>query len=178
MGADANRLIAGVCAVSAPIDLAVCSRRLAEPVNRLYNWHFLRSMKQRLRLRNRVMPDRFSTTGIDDVYSVLDFDDRYTAPHFGFRGANQYYETQSAVRYLSGIRVPALLIQAKDDPMIPFRIFDHPAIAENRRIRLLSPDHGGHVGFLSRKYPFLWLDAVVLAWMLRIKNDFDCEAVV
>jgi len=178
LGEDANRLIAGVCAVSTPIDLTAAARRLGEPGNRLYDRWFLRSMKRRLRRRNRVMPDRFPLEGLNRVSKVLEFDDLFTAPHSGFRGALHYYQTQSATRFLADIRVPALLIQAKDDPLIPFRIFHHPAIADNRRIELLATDHGGHMGFLSRRRPLLWLDRQVVAWMLRLRNEFQTGAVL
>ena len=167
LGERACGLIAGVCAVSTPIDLAACVRRLSEPRNRLYEWRFLLTMKRRMRRRHRLMPQYFSIDGLERVCSVYEFDDRITGPAFGFRGADEYYETQSAVRFLDGIRVPTLLIQAQDDPLVPFEVFHHPAVANNAHIELLATEHGGHVGFLSRRRPRFWLDQVIVEWIRK-----------
>jgi len=58
-----------------------------------------------------------------------------------------------------------LLIQAKDDVFIPFEIFEHPAVHANPRVRLCVSEHGGHLGFLSRKPPRFWADQVILEWI-------------
>jgi predicted alpha/beta-fold hydrolase len=168
MGISAQRVIAGICAVSAPIDLMASVRCLGKPSNRLYEWHFVRRMKRRLRLKHRLFPERFPIDGLDQVSTVFDLDDRFTAPHFSFRGAAHYYETQSSGRFLGAIRVPTLVIQAKDDPMIPFAIFDHPAFSTNPNLSLVATDHGGHLGFLSRWLPRFWLDAAIVSWMSAI----------
>ncbi len=178
LGADADRLIAGVCAVSAPIHLEACTQRLAETSNRYLEWWYLRSMKRRVRERHRVMPDRFPIDGLDQVKSVMDFDERFTAPHFGFTGAIHYYRTQSAIKFVDRIRVPTLLIQAKDDPLIPFRIFDHPAISAGRHIELLATERGGHMGYLSRWGKLFWLDQEIVAWMGKTAQQLDRSIVI
>ncbi len=161
----ARPLIAGVAGVSVPIDLAACVARMERPENRLYELRFLRRMKSRLRYRHRLMPDVFSIDGLGGIRSVREFDDRITAPAGGFSGAAEYYATQSAQRYLAGIRVPALLIAAQDDPLVPFDILRQPAVRENPNIRLLAPEHGGHVGFLSPHRPRFWSDAAIVEWI-------------
>ena len=168
LGDSAHDLLAGVCAVSTPIDLLACVRRLGEPGNILYQKRFVRSLKQRMRDRDRLMPGRFSLDGLDRVRTVFEFDDCITAPHFGFDNAVHYYTSQSSKRYLQRIAVPTLMIQAKDDPMIPYRVYQDPAIAANPHIRSISTEHGGHIGFLARRGPRFWLDPVVIAWMHEI----------
>ncbi len=69
--------------------------------------------------------------------------------------------------------MPTLLIQAKDDPLIPFEIFDHPAIRQNPYIKLIAVEHGGHLGFVSRKTPRFWVDRVVLRWLDEVRNELD-----
>ena len=88
-----------------------------------------------------------------------------TAPSFGFGTADRYYETQSSGRYLDRIRIPALLIQAKDDTFIPFAIFDHPAFRSNPNLTLLATEYGGHLGFLQRHGRRFWLDEIVTDWI-------------
>ena len=72
------------------------------------------------------------------------------------------------MNFLDKIRVPGLLIQAKDDTFIPFDIFHHPSIAGNPHLTLLATDHGGHVGFLSRRGPRFWVDEVALQFVAEI----------
>jgi len=170
LGDRASEMIAGVMAVSTPIDLAACARKLASPSNFVYSRRFLRRLKQRIRLKEQSVPGLFAVDQLDGVKSVYEFDDKFTAPAFGFGTADNYYATQSANQFLDRIQVPALLVQAKDDPLIPFEVYDHPAFRRNPHLRLLAVEHGGHVGFISKTRPRFWLDQVLLEWMSEVRN--------
>lgn len=99
------------------------------------------------------------------IRTVFEMDDRITAPKFGFSGAEHYYRTQSANQFLERIRVPTLFITAQDDPFIPIRIYDHPAFRQNPCLQLLATVHGGHLGFLAKGRPRLWLDHAIMEWI-------------
>jgi uncharacterized protein len=171
LGEEASPLIASVCAVSTPIDLAACARTIAKRSNRIYEKRFLK------RMRNRVVETgRFTAKQVRAARSIWEFDDVLTGPSFGFRGAEHYYETQSALQFLERIRVPVLLIQSKDDIFIPFEIFEHPAVKANPRVRLHVTEHGGHLGFLSRPKPRFWLDGAVLEWIESVDQKSCSEA--
>jgi hypothetical protein len=92
-------------------------------------------------------------------------DDRITAPSFGFGRADNYYATQSSIHFLDAIRVPTLMIQAKDDTLIPYRIFESDAVKKNPRIELLATAHGGHLGFLGRRPHRFWADDAIMSWI-------------
>ena len=164
-GEEAPALLAGVCAVSTPIDLAGCARCLEAPVNRIYEQRFLRKLKRRIRVKHRYLPERYPLDGLNGLASIREFDERFTAPGFGFRDAAHYYETQSAGRFLDRVRIPVLLIQARDDPVIPFDIFEHPVFRQNPHLQLLAVERGGHLGFLSRRRPRFWADRVIIEWI-------------
>jgi uncharacterized protein len=161
-------LLAGVCAVSTPIDLAACVRTLDRRSNRLYARRFLGRLKQRIRSKARCSPHLYSEKGLEEVAGIWEFDDRYTGPLFGFGNAENYYRTQSAQRFLDVIRIPSLIVHAKDDPIVPREVYNHPAFSTNPALTLLSVEHGGHLGFLSRNRPRFWLDGVALDWMDRV----------
>ncbi|MEZ5401193.1 MAG: alpha/beta fold hydrolase [Bryobacteraceae bacterium] len=169
LGRDAFRLLASVTAVSTPIDLAACTERLNAPVNWVYQRRFLRSMKARLELRRKVLGELLTAppAEIRGLRSVYDLDDRVTAPAFGFASAEAYYESESARNFVGGIRVPCLLVQAQDDPMIPFEVFRAAGVEANRAIKMVTPEHGGHIGFLARRGPRIWVDAVIRDWIGR-----------
>jgi uncharacterized protein len=170
MGESARRVLAGVCAVSAPIDLRACCLSLEERRNRVYQYWYTSHMLRRLRLRKKVLGDAIPWDGVTPLETLYEIDDKVTGPAFGFDGAEHYYQTQSAQGFLDRIAVPCLLIQAKDDPMIPFKVFDHPGVHNNSNIELLAAERGGHIGFIARNRPRFWLDGVIPNWFDRIGN--------
>ena len=159
--AEALPFIRGVCAVSTPIDLMASVRRLGRRENRLYERRFVRRMRSRL-----CATGRFRAKDFAGLRSVMDIDDRITAPSFGFGNAANYYRTQSALRFLERIRVPTLMIHAKDDPMAPFESCYFEAAARNPQIEQRVTEHGGHLGFLGRNPHRFWLDETIIEWIL------------
>jgi uncharacterized protein len=174
LGDGATKLLTGVCAVSTPIDLAASVAALGRRQNFIYQGRFLDRLKDRIRRKNRQAPDVYTLEHLPKIKSIQDFDDHYTARLFGFGTAANYFRTQSSNQFLERIRVPTLLVQSKDDPLVPFAIFDHPAIGANPYLALLAVEHGGHLGFLARGKPRFWLDQTVLDWAegnLPLPND-------
>lgn len=168
-GSAIPRAVAAVAAISTPIDLDACCRQMMRPSNRLYESRFVSRLKTRYKFRCLQYPHLFEARNIDKVKSVYEFDDKFTAPHFDFGNAANYYATQSSQNFLAGIRVPALVIQAKDDPLIPYRVYSHPGFA-NPHVYHIATEHGGHVGFLSRRAPRFWADGVVLEFIENERN--------
>jgi hypothetical protein len=165
LGDSASDLLSGVCSISAPIDLAACAAALERPQNFIYQRRFVDRLKERIRRRNLQDPELYTIEHLHKIRTIIDFDNYYTARLFGFGTAANYFRTQSSNQYLDRIRIPALVIQAKDDPLIPFSVYDHPAFARNDRLQLIAPAHGGHVGFIARASPRFWVDRVVLDWV-------------
>ena len=153
-------LLAGVAAVSAPIDLALAARQIGAPANTIYQRRFVTRMQTRL-----AATGRYTRSTLQPLNTLYGIDDTITAPSFGFGTADNYYATQSSNRFLPSICVPTLLIAAQDDPLIPFRMYSKARPEENPHIRTLYPEHGGHLGFLSRHAPRFWADEVLTEWI-------------
>lgn len=166
LGESAQGWLAGAIAVSTPLDLRACALKLCQPSNRLYQERFVRNMGARMRRRHQVNPKLFSIDAIPHIRTVYDFDDKVTAPFFGFGNADNYYRTQSCGGFLQSIAVPTLLIHAEDDPMIPFEVYQNAAFASNPNLKLLTVDHGGHVGFLAKGPNRFWVDHVIQQWIV------------
>lgn len=149
MGGAAPPQLRAVCAVAPSLDLAACADAIDEPRNRLYRRHFVAKLMDRYRRKVMLFPEGFSLDGIGPVRSIREFDEAITAPAFGFHGASDYYYRSSALRVIAQIRVPALVVTAQDDTMVPFRSFSDPALISNPAITLVAPEHGGHCGFIS-----------------------------
>jgi uncharacterized protein len=161
----ASNLLAGVCSVSTPIDLASCAEALGRRENFIYQQRFLSRLKDRIRRRHVLAPDTYTLEHLPKIRTIVDFDNYYTARLFGFGTAANYFRTQSSNQFLGQIRIPGLLITAQDDPLVPFEVYGHPAIRANPNLSLLAPEHGGHLGFLSRRKPRFWVDEVVMEWI-------------
>ena len=134
----------------------------AQRDNLLYERRFVQRMRTRLRATGR-----YRKSELAGLRSVTQIDDRITAPSFGFGTAERYYSTQSAVRYLEGIRVPALLIHAQDDTLVPFGSVRTHAVRANSLIELLDCEYGGHLGFIGRRPHRFWADYAIMEWITR-----------
>ncbi len=99
--------------------------------------------------RRATHPGAFSLDPLATIRTVREFDEAYTAPHFGFASAADYYHRAAGMRVVDRIRIPALVVSAADDPFVPAAIFQDPSLAANPNIRLVVTEHGGHCGFLG-----------------------------
>lgn len=140
----------GVAAVSPILEIGQCVRALERPGNFLYQWNFVRNLKARLRRKEKFRPGLFDLTRLKSIHTVREFDDVYTAPHFGFADAEDYYYRASAMRVIDRVRIPALIITSADDPFVPWQPFRDPNVTGNPSITLRLSPHGGHCGFVGR----------------------------
>jgi predicted alpha/beta-fold hydrolase len=168
LGAGAPPELRGLAVVSPALDLAACADALTEPRNILYLRHFVRNLKARTMRKARRYPGRIRVDGLARVRTVREFDDVITAPQFGFRDAEDYYQRSSALRVANRVSVPVHILTAKDDPFVPHRTLDVPAIRENPRLTLDVTQHGGHCGFISRwsGAERFWAEARVVEFFL------------
>lgn len=147
------RVLSAVAAVSPILDISACVHALERPGNWVYQWNFVRDLKARMRRKDRHWPGRFDLSKLRTIRTVRQFDDAFTAPHFGFADAEDYYHKASAMRVVDRISVPALIITAEDDPFVPSQPFRDPRVTDNPHITLRLSAHGGHCGFVSRREP-------------------------
>jgi predicted alpha/beta-fold hydrolase len=167
--------IRGICAVCPALDLAACATALERWDNYLYQRHFVSGLLQRYRRKALSLPSRYVSDGFPRVRTVRQFDDAITAPNFGYRDAAEYYEVASAKRVLAQLRIPTLLITAKDDPFIPYASILAAAAEKNPALTLVAPDHGGHCAFVSGQSGELrfWAENRVVGFCegLRLRTD-------
>jgi len=139
----------GVVAVSPIIEIAECVRALERRENILYQWNFMKDLKERMRRKDRFWPGRYDLSKLGALRTVREFDDTYTAPHFGFKDAADYYHRASAMRIIERVRVPALIIAAEDDPFVPPQPFRDRKVTGNPNIQVALSAHGGHCAFVG-----------------------------
>jgi predicted alpha/beta-fold hydrolase len=147
-GSAAPRQLKGVIAVSPSIDLKASADAIELRSNFIYNMRFVWSLRNRMRRKARLFPERYDESRLRGVWSIRKFDDVYTAPHSGFGNVANYYARASSLQFINRITIPTLIVHAQDDPFIPFASFLHPDIEANPNVVLLAPEQGGHVGFI------------------------------
>jgi predicted alpha/beta-fold hydrolase len=165
LGDAAPPELKAVCAVSPTMDLARCVGALEHRSNVVYQWNFVRNLKARMRRKAAAHPTLFSLDPLPRVWTVRQFDEVYTAPHHGFQDADDYYYRASAMRVISRIRVPALIVTAEDDPFVPADPFRDPAVTGNPCITVTITPHGGHCAYVERgagDYDGYWVEREIV----------------
>ena len=164
-GASACRIVDRAAAVSAPLDLMAAGEALGRGITRLYALHFLGTLKPSALSRLARFPDLYDATAVRRASTLRDFDNAVTAPLHGFRDTDDYWTRASAKPHLRDIRVPTLILNARDDPFLPEAALPKPEDV-SRSVTLEFPSHGGHVGFVTAPFPghIEWLPRRLLAF--------------
>jgi uncharacterized protein len=166
-GDSAARTAGAVAAVSSPLDLAAGGHAIGSGFNRaVYTPMFLRTMKVKALAKLARHPGLFNREALLAARTLHDFDDIFTAPLHGFRDADDYWRRGSAKPHLARIRIPALVLNARNDPFVPARSLPH-AHEVGPHVTLWQPEHGGHVGFPGGRWPghVLTLPEQVMKWI-------------
>jgi uncharacterized protein len=152
-GDSAAVVASAVVAVCSPVDLAASGRAIGRGFNRqVYTRMFLRTMKPKALAKLAQHPGLFSREALLAARDLYQFDNLFTAPLHGFRDTEDYWARASAKPHLARIRIPALVINALNDPFVPAASL--PRAGEvGRWVQLWQPPHGGHVGFPQGRFP-------------------------
>ena len=166
-GDSAAVVASAVAAVCSPVDLAASGRAIGRGFNRqVYTRMFLRTMKPKALAKLAQHPGLFNREALLAASDLYQFDNLFTAPLHGFRNTEDYWARASAKPQLACIRIPALVINALNDPFVPAASLPH-ADAVGRWVQLWQPAHGGHVGFPQGRFPshVHGLPAAVASWL-------------
>ena len=143
--------LSGVYAVCPNIDPTQCIAALERPENRMYHDYFFKRLKARILRKSALFPGKWDLTPLRSMRTVREFDEFYTAPDGGYGSAAHYYDRSGARHVLHNIRVPTVILTARDDPFIPSSMFSTPAITGNPAVDLIVTGSGGHCGFFQRR---------------------------
>lgn len=139
--------IKGIVGISVPCDLHSSLLELLKLKNILYARRFLRHLVQKLRAKQKLLPELLPDSDLGRIHTLKDFDDIYTSRAHGFADALDYYHQCSCGQFLEGIKVPALILNARNDSFLGAECYPWEAAGINPMITLETPEYGGHVGF-------------------------------
>jgi predicted alpha/beta-fold hydrolase len=151
---DAGR-VRRAATVSVPFDLGAGARAIAVGLGGLYDRNFLITLRAKALAKLSLHPNLFDRETLVRARTVFEFDDAVTAPVHGFANADDYYTKSSSISFLSSVRVPTLLLSAKNDPFLPRVVLDRVTDIAKKNPALHTEFHegGGHVGFVSGGFP-------------------------
>ena len=142
-------------AISAPTDLDATCRYINRGFSKVYEKRFLKTLFEKAINKSIVYPKQINAGVLKEVKTLWAYDDLVTAPINGFKDAKDYYEQASCGRYLENISIPALMINAFNDPFLAPECYPFNIAKKHKWFYLEVPKTGGHVGFYVRgKKPY------------------------
>jgi uncharacterized protein len=152
-GSRAALKVSAVAAVSSPLDLAASGDAIGRGFNRwVYTKLFLSSMKPKALAKLSQYPGLFERSVVLKARDLYEFDNVFTAPLHGFKNTRDYWHRASAAPGLSSITIPALTLNAQNDPFVPIQSLQ-PTTPLPSHIEVWHPADGGHVGFPCGRWP-------------------------
>lgn len=167
LGQAAAPLVSAIAALSAPLDLSRCGQAMGHGINRwIYTRSFLATMKPKALRKLAQFPGLFDRQALLACRTLYEFDNVFTAPLHGFRDTDDYWQRAAALPVLKAIEIPALLLNARNDPFVPASGLPRPTQV-SAHVTLWQPADGGHVGFAQGHWPGeVWsVAATVGAWL-------------
>jgi predicted alpha/beta-fold hydrolase len=160
--ASASR-IRNAVAISVPLDLDSSCQSIAKGENWAYEYRFLRSLKSKVREKGKKMTLP-NLQFLDRIKKLREFDDLITGPLHGFKDAQDYYHQCSSIHFLSTIKTPTLILNARNDPFLSPACF--PENVGNKQLQFMYPAAGGHVGFtLFNEKKLYWSEIQALQFI-------------
>ena len=167
-GKTISSKIKGAITCSVPIDIAAAEKKLEKLENKLYMGAFFKTMKNKILNKAIKFPEyRLDTVKLLKATKFKHLEHLYTVPVFGFKSPEDYWEKASSKPYISKIKVPTLLINAKDDSFLSKECFPTEEAKESDFFFLETPNYGGHCGFISsfKKDENNWLQERILKFI-------------
>lgn len=172
----AAQYVTAAAAVSAPLDLMAAGVAIDRGVNRIYAKHFLATLKPKSLAMAARFPGLLDTRRIRRARTLYEFDDAVTAPLHGFAGTRDYWTRASSKPWLSSIRIPTLVINARNDPFIPASSLPQgPEVSS--AVTLEQPRGGGHAGFARGPFPgnVGWLPERLLHYFATVGGEAHAD---
>ena len=137
---------------SVPMHLHSACQGLMQGFNKVYSRRFLRHLKEKVVQKAKAMPQEFDLGQLNSLKTLIEFDDKITAPLHGFADAIDYYESCSSLYFLDGISIPVQIVNARNDSFLSARCYPTEFAKRSDLIHLQTPQYGGHVGFAPRGF--------------------------
>lgn len=164
-----KRLKQGI-ALSVPVDLIDSSYQIEKTENIIYQKRFTSELVDKLKMKQKTHR-QLNSIDAAKIQSIRQFDDVYTAPVHGFKNALDYYYKNSSTYFLEKVKIPVLIINALDDPLLGNGCYPYYLANQKSNIYLMTPQYGGHNAFID-KHPseLYWSERKVQQWLANLST--------
>lgn len=169
-GPEARGRVAAAAAVSVPFRLGASADAMERGLGPIYSGFFLRSLRRSVQAKAERHGYDYDLERVNRAGTLRAFDDAFTAPVHGFADADDYYRSSSSAGYLDAIRVPTLLLHARDDPFLPESALPEREMEQNPSLLPVLTGSGGHLGFVTGEVPWqprFWAEEEVARFFHR-----------
>lgn len=152
-------------AVSAPCDPLGSARTFVKKENKIYTKYFMDKLKKKMLEKSVIYPKKIEIDKILACETIEEFDNIFTAPQYGYRDAEDYYEKVSPKKAIPFIKVPTFILMAEDDPIMSEECYPIREAKKNKHVTLQITKYGGHVGYARFfKEPY-WLEERLFSYV-------------
>lgn len=165
LGNEGTKYLTHCVVVSPLVNLKKAAEDFAKPSNRLYERYYIKGLIKLIRAAEKAFPDE-KKVQFPINCSMVQYDELYTVPKWGFLNTDDYYAKCSSFYYISGIQVPCNLLYAEDDPIIDYKTIESLAFSDS--LKLWKTKYGGHMGFIgytNHSTSIRWMDEKVISWL-------------
>lgn len=160
-------------AVSVPLDIEATGRKIQSGWNRvIIERNFLEKIKKKVYRKAALFPELINVEKAKKIMSLQDFHREVILPLNGFSSDEEYFGQWSCSQYLSKVKKPLLIINAKNDPILSKGDFPYSECKSSEHIYLETPTYGGHVGFSKKADGDMWYLKRVYSF---IEESKKCE---
>lgn len=154
-------------AFSVPLDLGSSCKKISQPVNWIYSKRFVTSLSKKVIAKSQVIPE-LDARPLSKIKTLAEFDDVYTGPIHGYKDAQEYYEKNSAIQFITNITIPTLVVNALNDPFLSKECYPTELVKNHSFVQLETPSRGGHVGFAQfNKNGVYWSEQRAINFLLH-----------
>lgn len=144
--------VTSAIAISTPCELEPCAYHFNKFSNIIYLRYFLSMIREKIKIKSRLFPQYVDFSKYKSVKNFKHLDDLYTAPLHGFKCAEDYWKKTSSLQFIKNIKIPVLMLTAKDDPFLPEQCYPYEIAKKSDYVFLETPAVGGHMGFIPQKF--------------------------
>lgn len=166
-GKSVHPAIRACVAFSSPTNLESSADILDRKANLIYKKRFLKNLKIKLETKSQQYPGMIPIDQYHTIQRWRDFDELFSAPMNNYENAAAFYSDASAENFMPGISIPTLLVQAKNDPILPARCYPYELCEKLPSVYLETPAHGGHVGFWWPGKRYAWSEKRVWQFLVQ-----------
>ena len=160
--------IAGVVAVCPVLDPAHSMAALDNGAF-IYRRHFIRRWRTSLEKKKAAFPHRYDFSRLERFDTLTEMTDYFVRHYTEFPDLHEYLRgyalTDGRLRQL---QMPARILLAEDDPVIPIADIDRVAVSAH--LQIVRSRYGGHCGFIGGYDLQGWVDGYIVDFLARMNK--------